>query len=216
MIRKDSKVKVTNAEEGCFVCVGNVVGVVSDEFDKYVGSAYVIKKDDGEEKTFYDDSYIIEEISIKMQAYCPKCKKLLEEHQFGYVNHLNGLCFKCGAIVEKNMRIEGLNVVPDEAFGLMVKLGFEKMRPTVAGALKWLREKFGIFHSIYVRSMDTKKFGFSVGHAIQPIDLRIADLDMYNKYQEKDGVIDDYDQAEFDSVLFALDFLDKRKDEFYK
>jgi len=96
--------------------------------------------------------------------------------------------------------------------------------PTVSQALRWVRKMYGIFHTVYVRHMNDGVLGFSVSHSFlrmnfpkiksktpdKLIDLLVVDISN-GKHDKKDGVIDDYDEAESEALTDALKWLLENK-----
>ena len=80
--------------------------------------------------------------------------------------------------------------------------------PTIQLALKWIRKKCGIFHSINTRWINDNKFAFSIYHNILPLGLTTCDLSE-GADDENDGIIYDYDEAEGKAFEYALNYLIK-------
>lgn len=103
-------------------------------------------------------------------------------------------------------------IVDGEQLAKLKKIGFDSRKlpyteaVTVGWALRWLRDNFGIAHTIYPRHMAEYDIRFSLGHIIQPIDNMTLDLSE-GKYDETDGVIDTIEELEFSALDFALDFI---------
>lgn len=82
--------------------------------------------------------------------------------------------------------------------------------PTVALAMKWLRDTFGVSHTIYARSLTKGVFGYSVSHAILGLECTMADLTKGHELEEAgtDGInAMNYDDAESKGLDFSLDWL---------
>ena len=88
---------------------------------------------------------------------------------------------------------------------------FNCWKPTIALALKFVRYKYGLFYSIYVRSWSKNKFGFSVSHAIADLDLIHCDL-MEKGDDNEDGIVSfDYEESESIALDQAIRYLLKKK-----
>ena len=82
--------------------------------------------------------------------------------------------------------------------------------PTIAIALKWLRDKYGIYQSIYVRSINKNIFGYSVGHSILLMDLIGCDLSEEFEIENAgtDGIHGlSYEEAESNGMNFAINWI---------
>lgn len=80
-------------------------------------------------------------------------------------------------------------------------------KPTVALALRFLRKRYGMFHSLYIRSFDKNLFGFSVSHGMIHQDLYNCDFTEKGD-EEEDGIVSfDYDEAESVALNYAIRYL---------
>lgn len=77
-------------------------------------------------------------------------------------------------------------------------------RPTVQLALRFMRKRHGVYHTVYVRSWDENLFGFGISHSIASIDIIDSDLSEQTDEQE-DGITSfDYDEAESIALDYAI------------
>jgi len=105
-------------------------------------------------------------------------------------------------------------IVDGEQLAKLKRLGFNPNNmpytetPTLGWALRWVRDNFGIAHTIYPRHMQQNDVRFSLGHIIQPINSGSSSMDLSNgRYDETDGVINTIEELEFAALDFAIDFI---------